>query len=374
MYNYGFSSTPSNNTVQNVPASIGTNWGRVRTVILEGPEETIGSIQYSPLLSPTVIETALPFNSTVKILPLAGEIVEIIKAPDVGIENNEGSINKYYRAGLNIWNQSNNNAFPDKLSELYNEEVPDPESTKTLYPFPGDLILEGREGQSIRMGNRISSQNNFSTPDNDKLPFILIRNGQDSSTDSPFNTEDINSDGSSLYFLSDHRVNLVQSNLRRNSYLNKPVEADSYKGNQVVINSDRIFLNSKKESVLLSANESIGLNAKNVNIDADKYVGIDSDFIYLGEEAIKSEERQPAVLGLENKVLMQDIIDMLNSLTSQLSLLPANPAVAITLLKATGAELSVYIPELYKQLELINSKKVFIDSGKNSLAKHPSSL
>lgn len=374
MYNYGFSNSNSTISSQNLPRPLGTNWGRVRTVTLEGPEETIGSIQYSPLLNPTILESALPLNSTVKIFPLPGEIVEIVKAPDIGLENYEGSINSYYRAGLNIWNQSNNNAFPDRLNELYDEEIPDPEVVKTLYPFPGDLILEGREGQSIRMGSRLSTLNPLTTSDNNKLPFLLIRNGQELSSNDSFGIEDINLDKSSLYFLSDHNVNLIQGNLKRNSYLNKPVETNLYKGNQIIINSDRLVLNTKKESILISGKESIGLNAKNVNIDADRYVGIDSDFIYLGEEAIKSEERQPAVLGIENKKLLQEVIEMLNTLVTQLSLLPANPGIATTLLKSTGAELSVYIPQLYRQLELINSKKVFIDSGKNSLAKHPNSL
>jgi hypothetical protein len=381
-YSYNFTENSNNiASTGNPSGKVGnTSWGRVRTVILDEShpsyvdDSSIGSIEYSNLLTPGVVSIAYPYEASLRSTPLPGEIVELIVAPDQNLDVIYSSATTYYRGGVNIWNQVNNNNYPDRISSQFTDDLIDQPEVKTLYPYKGDITLQGRNGQSIRMGGYTSPNNRISTPDNFGNPFILIRNRQKrDSQDSNFTTEDINLDGSSLYMISDQKVNLKQATKKKSTYLTPPDEFDNYKGDQLILNSDRIVLNSRKEHILLSGKKSIGLAGKTVNIDGQDYIGLDANFIYLGQEPIKSEQKQPAVLGLETKKLLQDVVDILATVSSQLALMPSSPAVAVATLKGLGATIGAYIPELQIQLEKINSKKVFIDSGVNNFAPHSNS-
>ena len=84
---------------------------------------------------------------------------------------------------------------------------------KNLYPNEGDLIIEGRFGNSIRFGSTAKQpesnkevQSPWSTEGQNGLPITIIRNGQ-SKADLDFNNwyptyEDIQNDDSSIYMAS----------------------------------------------------------------------------------------------------------------------------------------------------------------------------
>ena len=88
-----------------------------------------------------------------------------------------------------------------------------------LFPFPGDILLQGRQGQSVRIGGNKSPQNPLVDAANNGKPYILISNGQ-LKTDNGIDhiIEDINKDPNSLYFLSDHKSDLLAANTKRDSY------------------------------------------------------------------------------------------------------------------------------------------------------------
>ena len=49
-----------------------------------------------------------------------------------------------------------------------------------------------------------------------------------------------------------------------------PVSPNKYQGNQVIINSDRLIFNAKKDSILLYSDKTIGFSAKgNFHFDTD---------------------------------------------------------------------------------------------------------
>ena len=95
----------------------------------------------------------------------------------------------YYLPPVNIFGSVNHNALADQLTEEeleaqvetgldYFKEI---ENVRPLQPYLGDIMLEGRYGQSIRFGSTISGSrvpNNWSNEGQAGNPITIIRNGQ----------------------------------------------------------------------------------------------------------------------------------------------------------------------------------------------------
>ena len=101
-----------------------------------------------------------------------------------------------------------------------------------------------------------------------------------------------------------------------------PESPNTYQGNQVIINSDRLVFNAKKDAILLYSSGSIGFSSKgNFHFDTDnsedtKFI-VNTPNIYLGLKSLTTGElpTEPAVLGHELKallILLLDVLDMMN--------------------------------------------------------------
>ena len=100
-----------------------------------------------------------------------------------------------------------------------------------------------------------------------------------------------------------------------------PQSLGTYQGNQVLINSERLVFNAKTDSILLFANETIGFSTNGSfhfdtsgDEDRSKFV-INSPNIYLGLEYDNTLPVQPAVLGDDLIVSLEEILDMCQSLS-----------------------------------------------------------
>jgi len=141
--------------------------------------------------------------------------------------------------------------------------------------FEGDTIFQGRMGHSIRFG---ASQ---MEPGSKKLaPNIIIRTGQAKDAEKEYVTrdsvfgltiEDINKDASSIWMTSDQIVNYLP-NVDEIGSFNRSIVRPTQKFDkaQIIVNSDRVVLNSKREHILLYSSDEIYLNSfKNTGIDTD---------------------------------------------------------------------------------------------------------
>ena len=100
-----------------------------------------------------------------------------------------------------------------------------------------------------------------------------------------------------------------------------PQSPDTYQGNQVLINSDRLIFNAKNDNILLFAKEDIGFSTNGSfhfdtsnDEDRSKFI-INSPNIYLGLEYDSTLPTQPAVLGEELVTILEEILDMCESLS-----------------------------------------------------------
>ena len=83
--------------------------------------------------------------------------------------------------------------------------------------------------------------------------------------------------------------------------------------NQMIMQSDRIILDSQDEDVTVSSNRHINIGAgKNMSITNKGYTVLESKNIYIGNKA--KERAQPMVLGTELQKALIEIIDFIGTL------------------------------------------------------------
>lgn len=314
---------------------------------------------------PDALSFAHQGDSSSRTIPLPGEVVEIITGPGANSVGNPSAKVKYWGKIVNIWNHPHHGAAPDtKQPEWESSLLGGQEEVSTINPLqanPGDTLIEGRLGQSVRFSGYGTNPQIEGTAPN---PYIVISNGQIKTTEgnSPI-YENVNDDFNSIYFLSDHKILLTSANTKRDSYNTVPTTSDQFKGNQVVINGGRLYFNAKEESAFISAKESIGLNANNVNLDATEYFCVDAKKIYLGVKArtATSSVQQPAVLGKQLENWLGALLDALDAVATSMSSASAVGAGPVTQLNATGPILKSTIQSLKTQYKLFKSKKVFVE-------------
>ena len=165
---------------------------------------------------------------------------------------------------------------------------------KKLYINEGDTIIQGRFGNSIRLGSNQNQSGSSDDRDLTESPNIKIVAG--AFTNGPIYNESLisnlsdstfNDEKSSLYLTTDEYVPYqdvgVKSTFDNNETYFKP---------QVIIQSDRIVFNSKGD------NGGIGIYSRdNVEIKSADKVEIDSPTIDIG-----SNNLSPAVLGNDDFV------------------------------------------------------------------------
>lgn len=169
-------------------------------------------------------QKASPLLSFQTKLPLKNEQVLIFNNP-----SSEGDAIFYYIGPLNVTNTSLYNPVAKNqdikvdgnldLGKGINEEKLS--KINKCCVAPGDYIVEGRFGNSIRMGNSSNNINingsSLNTPyegsEND--PITIIRNGQKESPNGVQAFEDINNDNSSFYLTKGQKlpINVSSGNL-----------------------------------------------------------------------------------------------------------------------------------------------------------------
>ncbi len=204
-----------------------------------GGVDAIGTIFFAEistnkgLSNPEKLPTAIPLFSFQKYFPLINELVLVLDG-DINTDTKSKQRIKYYLPTMNIWNSPQHNAMP--LTEYYintgnfsntqNGIIKTPQDNslniplgktfqekdfiKPLRPFEGDNILEGRLGNSIRLGSTSKPLNPWSQNGENSDPITIIRNGQyNNINDDTFNPniEDINNDDSSIYLTSNQNIN-----------------------------------------------------------------------------------------------------------------------------------------------------------------------
>ena len=126
-----------------------------------------------------------------------------------------------------------------------------------------------------------------------------------------------------------------------------------YLGEQIIINSGRVILNSKDDSVFLFGKKAIGFSsAGTINFDADDSIIINAPKIYLGIGA-----KEPLVKGTQLTIMLDDILDALRVLSAQLSGTQDSNGVGITNIITASDSLSKSVGRIKSRMKDIISNQ-----------------
>jgi hypothetical protein len=395
-----YNSTPYDNVLVSLSQKIKTsnsNVVRVKSIILDsthpryeelGGENSIGTIIFDdnieiPNVSNdiSVFPYARPLNSNIKHYPLINELVYIFRFPSNEIGKNTALKQTYYIDVVSLWNHPHHNAYPDTPNALPPSQDKDYTETQAgsvrrvtdqsteinlgntfkerdnihpLSPFEGDLITEGRWGNSIRLGSTVNgSNNNWSLTGSNGDPIVILRNGQGEQNNDGWVhiTEDINNDESSIYLTSTQQIPLAASSTKYNSYIKPPDAPNKYSGKQIILNSGRLILNSTNDHILITSNKTINLNAvSSVNIDTPTII-LQSKSVLLG-----SKDATESVLKGDTTIdLLTGLVDQLTLLSTALQtvITPAGPAV-----NPAATQLITYLSKLKVDLNTLTKSTV----------------
>lgn len=305
---------------------------------------------------------AKPYYSNIQKYPLIGELVELFDAPSPSSQVSNNSTQKYYKEVINVWNNNQQNSLTnDKLGKTFVEN----NDVRNLLSFEGDIIYQGRKGNGIRFGSTtklFSDINEWSNVGNDGDPITILVNGYvttDTGSNVP-NIEEINKENSSIYMTSTQLIPLIPD---RNDVLNpitKPLQVNKYfNKSQLLFNSDRLILNSKKDEVMIFAKTNIELNTNNViNLNAGERTHLNSPKNFIGTRPDGTLPTEPLLLGNQTVNLLTDILSAIGDLGSELSSVIAPPAGSpITDLNIAGNKLSNTVDNLMNKLEKIISQQ-----------------
>ena len=390
----GLSSSPKTSR-GNVASGNNLSFGRVKSILLDenhprfnelGGWNALGTIEYETVATPNsstqLLPVAKPLDPTFRSFPLINEIVYILALPNTDIGEFSTTKIQYYISTVGLWNHPHHNACPQNSNILPPSQQKDYVQTQLgsvrrvtdqsteiflgktfvergdihpLLPFEGDKILEGRWGNSIRLGSTVKNTlNTWSSVGENGDPITIIRNGQGNQTDEGWipTIEDINNDDTSIYFTSTQKIPLEASSTSYSSYSsNPPTTPNEYAGKQLLLNSGRLVFNSTEDHILLSSIKTVNINALNgFNVDSPQSV-IQSNSVLLG--GINAVE--PVLKGDTTINILVDLVNQLQALTIALQTVTPQAGLAVA---PAAAQLAPQLAVIRTQLQTTTKSQI----------------
>ena len=267
---------------------------------------------------------AYPFHASTQNYPLNGELVLLTNSPSFQTQFSSAAGKMYYMGTINVWNNPQQNApYSTNLGNDFTEKA----DIRKLKSFEGDRIYLGRKGNGLRFGSTVTSKSNeneWSSIGENGDPITIFVNGYittDTGSLAP-NIEEINKEMSSIYMTSTQKLPLIPGASLVNPKQSSIAPQD-YIYSQVILNSDRVTINSKKDEVLLFSKTNIELTSDNViNINAGRILHLHTPYrtgkILLGTKDDNSYPTEPVLLGLQTNDILLQICSALQELSSYL--------------------------------------------------------
>jgi hypothetical protein len=273
-------------------------------------------------------KVAKPLHPQFQYYPILGELVYLEDLPSAASQITSTSSQKYYISIINLWNNNQQNSQPANDNASLGLTFVENPNIRTLLPFEGDHIIQGRQGNAIRFSSTTKLFNNlneWSSVGNDDSPITVITNGFNYNPSERYHIEQINKDASSIYLTSTQQLPLQTDKTGVLNPITNPLLPSKYFNSQVIINSDRVVINSRKDDVLLFAKNNIELNTKNIiNLNADERVHFNTSAVFLGT-VDKKLPTEPLLLGNKTYAVLSALLESLYSLGVTLSTVIGSP-------------------------------------------------
>lgn len=219
------------------------------------------------------IVQAIPLNNNIKSIPIVGEHVLLVSG--LSAENTDTTIYPqwYYVSSFSLHSEINSNILSGVSvanTESNNASSFNEKEISLLQPYEGDILVEGRFGNSIRLSSTIQGGTYSSSPTwigkQNSDPIIVLSNGRSNNKDS-YIVEQFDTDQSSLYLTSTQRI----SKLVLHNKLSIGQSESAYNHSQFIGTADRIILKAKTDVVALDSNLGIELLAPKINLGIGPY-------------------------------------------------------------------------------------------------------
>jgi hypothetical protein len=273
-----------------------------------------------------------------------------------------------------------------RLSKFWNVEL-DYGGRDTIFETTGDTIIEGRHGNSLRIGSR--SDNPYLFLSNGRHPDNNVETIQDGALITitkkgtlaqhlggysevvgkvklPAGETELLTDTTEFTLSSDkieentHTIGNMVSSI--NNVKDPYPLIYGYDSNQILITTDRIIMNTRIDDIYLSSNKDIHIGTgRHLTISTNKNLVIESDKTYLGDPNKEdNKEMEPMIMG-------QTLLDILQELTAILkgAQFLCNGA-PLPLADDTGAPggVKLKITQIEQKLNTILSEYHFIEPNK----------
>jgi hypothetical protein len=305
---------------------------------------------------------AKPYYANLQDYPLVGELVTLVDAPAPASQEARNIGQKYYTGVINVWNNNQQNSLSnDSLGATFSENG----EIRKLLAFEGDRIYQGRKGNGIRFGSTVKMTpmlNEWSNTGSNGDPITILVNGYittDQKQITP-NIEEINKELSSIYLTSTQRIPLIPDrNVNLNPITNPKIVSSYFGGSQLLFNSDRLILNSKKDEVMIFAKTNVEINTNNIiNLNAGERNHLNSPRNFIGTKSDGTLPDEPLLLGTQTINLLTDVLEAVSNFGSEISSVISAPAGSPLMdLNASGNKLSNTINNLMGKLNKIISKQ-----------------
>ena len=223
-------------------------------------------------------------------IPVIGDIILVFRTINQNSKRNDTKRSWYYLSTVDMNSSMIDNRLPgvtwtgSERNESDSSETPAGTSIKVdrnispLQPYEGDILYQGRWGNSIRFGSTIST-----VPDNTQEmsksyynkpptwsgesgdPIIILSNGRTNLDNKEFVVEDINTDNSSIYLTSTQKIPIVLGSDNKPNSLTGCItlggNESQYIGSQLLGVSDRVILKARKDLVVIDSPLGIVLNS-----------------------------------------------------------------------------------------------------------------
>lgn len=320
-------------------------------------------VKVSYVIAPNTVGGQFVYSSPLSLYGIAAVNVNPSPSPLNNPIPNSQTVNylQSFIGATNIVSNSDMELNYNSPNQLENSTFIERSNIHPLLPFEGDILYEGRWGNSIRFGSTVKSKNPWSESGMNGDPILILRNGQDPNSND-FGAEpvieNIKQDLASIYLTSTQQLkNFSLANENFISYTTPPITPASYTNPQITLNSSRIILNANSDSILISGEKSVGISSNNsINIEA-KQIYLDGNDIRLG----RKNASQAVLKGNDTVDYLKILITELKNLATALKTVqdwPSGiPIPNAVLLTTANVALSTF-EEVYNNIDSIKSNFV----------------
>lgn len=220
-----------------------------------------------------------PSDINIKKIPLVGELVLIYKSFNQVSTSIKRRESWYYLTTVDLQSSIHANLLPGISGDKTQAEIDNTKPgntfnfkvTSPLQPYEGDILVEGRWGNSIRFSSTIDlkgDQGNYSNAvpwrggSMQGDPIIVLSNGRPANPNKQFVAEDIQSDASSLYLTSTQKLPglILGTQSDKNPLTCYSPNESQFSKSQFIGVADRIILKSKTDIAVIDSPKAIVLN------------------------------------------------------------------------------------------------------------------